>query len=105
MTVRFIDFNVKRVTGRRYVSDMERFSLASHTLPLQSEERFFTLQSNIEINEHDEVSGALRNLSWFIYSTSKQYKNVVLQGRFVVCCSETTVMMALCINDLRPIHT
>ena len=100
MRVHFIAFNVNKVLARRYVSDMQRFSLASQILPLQSEYHFFILQTNGEINEHDEDSGSLRNISQFIYSTSKLCKNVVSQCRFVVCCRETTIVLALCINPL-----
>ena len=86
---------------------MQRFSLASQILPLQSEDHFFMLQANGEINEHDEVSESLRNISQFIYSTSKLCKNVTSQGRFVVCCLETTIVIALGINtsnaELNPI--
>jgi hypothetical protein len=98
--IHFIAFNVKKVLGRRYVSDMQRFSLVPHILQLQSEDHFFMLQSKSEINEHDEVSESLRNISQFIYSTSKLCKNVASQGRFVICCRETTVVIALCINPL-----
>ena len=100
MRVHFIAFSVKKVLGRRYVSDMQRISIASQNLPLQAEDHFFMLQSNGEINEHYEVSGSLRNILQFIYSTSKRCKNVASQGRFVVCCRETTVVIALRINPL-----